>query len=62
MAEKLLKNEYETPRAQVRGVFLCEDVAIQTSVKVIPITQSDWPTTDEWVGLDNWDGDIDVRF
>jgi hypothetical protein len=22
MAEKLLKNEYETPRAQVRGVFL----------------------------------------
>jgi hypothetical protein len=22
MAERLLKNEYETPRAQVRGVFL----------------------------------------
>jgi hypothetical protein len=27
MAEKVLKNEYETPRIGVRGVFLCENIA-----------------------------------
>jgi hypothetical protein len=59
MREKL---EYKTPRASVRGVFLCDNVMVATSVKVIPITQSDWPTTYEWVGNDNWEGDIDLRF
>jgi hypothetical protein len=65
MTEKLLKEVrevYKTPRIEVRGVFLCEDVAIQTSVKVNPIMQNDWATPDEWVGHDNWDGDIDLRF
>jgi hypothetical protein len=27
MSERLLKDEYETPRICVRGVFLCEEVA-----------------------------------
>jgi hypothetical protein len=41
MAEKLLKNEYETPRACVRGVFLCENMAAGTSV-LGAITQESW--------------------
>jgi hypothetical protein len=28
VAERLLKEEYKTPWAQVRGVFLCENVAV----------------------------------
>jgi hypothetical protein len=62
MAEKLLKEEYKTPLAMVRGVFLCDGIADTVSVKVIPISQDVWPTTDIPVGNTNWDGDIDLRF
>jgi hypothetical protein len=40
MAERL-KNEYKTPLAQVRGVFLCENVAVcQSPVKKVEL--EDW--------------------
>jgi hypothetical protein len=41
MGIKCLKEEYETPRVQIRGVFLCEDVAAPVSV-LGAITQEDW--------------------
>jgi hypothetical protein len=45
MTEKL---EYKTPRASVRGVFLCENLAgTETSVL---ITGTGAITQDEWVG------------
>jgi hypothetical protein len=52
MAVELLKEVYETPRAQVRGVFLCEDVAVEpTSVLTGGITQDGWDIyADEPVG------------
>jgi hypothetical protein len=41
MAERLLKDKYETPRIGVRGVFLCENVAvIQSPVKRVEL--EDW--------------------
>jgi hypothetical protein len=42
MAEKLLKDEYKTPLAVVRGVFLCEDVAVPVSVLTWEIEQEAW--------------------
>jgi hypothetical protein len=47
------KFEYETPRAQVRGVFLCEDVAVPVSVLTIEITQEEWGG-DSSAGGDLW--------
>jgi hypothetical protein len=42
MASELLKDVYETPRACVRGVFLCEEVAVPVSVLTGGINQEDW--------------------
>jgi hypothetical protein len=44
MAFELLKNEYETPRASVRGVFLCDNLADTVSVRTAGITQEEWGT------------------
>jgi hypothetical protein len=65
MAVELLKNEYETPRALVRGVFLCDNLADTVSVLTWDISQDDWSTSlEETVGegLDNPEGNITVRF
>jgi hypothetical protein len=59
MDKKLM---YKTPRASVRGVFLCENIAVLSVVRVVPITQNDWPSSGEWVGNNDWDGDIDLKF
>jgi hypothetical protein len=37
-----LKKEYKTPRICVRGVFLCEDVAVPASVWTWEIPQAEW--------------------
>jgi hypothetical protein len=43
MAEKALKDEYKPPLAMVRGVFLCENVAVcQSPVK--RVTLDAWDT------------------
>jgi hypothetical protein len=34
--------EYETPRASVRGVFLCEGVAVGVQSPVKRVTLEDW--------------------
>jgi hypothetical protein len=56
---ELLKDEYETPRVQIRGVFLCENVAVcQSPVK--RVTLEDWEpgatqsTADGDVSLPLW--------
>jgi hypothetical protein len=39
------KFEYKTPRAEVRGVFLCENVAdTAVSVLTLGVTQEGWDT------------------
>jgi hypothetical protein len=38
------KFEYETPRASVRGVFLCESVAVGCQSPVKRVTLEDWDT------------------
>jgi hypothetical protein len=45
VAAKILKDEYETPRAQVRGVFLCEEIAVPVSVLTWEIEQEAWAET-----------------
>jgi hypothetical protein len=39
---KDLKDVYETPRASVRGVFLCESVAVGVQSPVKRVTLEDW--------------------
>jgi hypothetical protein len=52
MAERLLEDEYKTPLAMVRGVFLCEEIAVKCSVLTIEITQDNWsPFTNIGVGV-----------
>jgi hypothetical protein len=52
MDKKLM---YKTPRASVRGVFLCENVAMEpTSVLTVGITQEEWPATDASASGDLW--------
>jgi hypothetical protein len=47
--------EYETPRASVRGVFLCDNVAdTAVSVLTLGITQEAW-------GADDILGDVDAE-
>jgi hypothetical protein len=55
MAVELLKDEYKTPLAVVRGVFLCDNVA-GTEVSVLSgnITQEAW-------GGDTTLGDTDAE-
>jgi hypothetical protein len=55
--------EYETPRAQVRGVFLCENVADTLVSARATIRQEDWDTEgDTVIGDLDWQGDIDLPF
>jgi hypothetical protein len=43
MISELLKNEYETPRIEVRGVFLCEKMAVSgASFKYGKLELEDW--------------------
>jgi hypothetical protein len=63
MAFEALKEVYKTPRVQIRGVFLCENVAVETSVLTGNITQEAWggdttlgeaatdPDGDVWLGF-----------
>jgi hypothetical protein len=58
------KMMYETPRASVRGVFLCDNVA-GTGVSAVTgsITQEAWGTDDEQVGTgSDPDGDMGILF
>jgi hypothetical protein len=60
MAEKFLRDEYETPRMDVRGVFLCESVAdTAVSVLTVGITQEAWGA-DVVMGEASTDTDGDV--
>jgi hypothetical protein len=64
VAEKLLMNEYETPRVQVRGVFLCDNLAVPVSVWMGTIDQDDWVGSPEETVGDGADtaGDIGIQF
>jgi hypothetical protein len=44
---EILKEEYETPRASVRGVFLCEDLADTLVSARGSIRQEDWDISDD---------------
>jgi hypothetical protein len=63
MSVELLKDEYKTPLAVVRGVFLCEDVAAPVSA-LGAITQDDWSGSVEEStgGGTNPDGNISLVF
>jgi hypothetical protein len=50
--------EYKTPLAQVRGVFLCEEVAVPISATLGTIKQEQWGTGENLVGDTNSDGDV----
>jgi hypothetical protein len=64
MAEKLLKNEYETPRAFVRGVFLCDNIADTMVSARASIRQEDWdPSSDVTpIGASDAQGDIEIPY
>jgi hypothetical protein len=57
--------EYETPRASVRGVFLCENVADTAAVSALTggITQEGWGT-DKVMGeeITDTDGDVWLKY
>jgi hypothetical protein len=58
---ELLKSEYKTPLAQVRGVFLCGNLA--TAVSVLgSIEQEEWGNGDVEIGDTNVQGDISLQF
>jgi hypothetical protein len=52
------KIEYETPRIEVRGVFLLEEIAAPISPVLGTIKQEQWGTVEVPVGDTNSDGDI----
>jgi hypothetical protein len=64
MNVELLKNEYETPRACVRGVFLCDNIADTLVSARASIRQEDWnPSSDVTpIGASDWQGDIDLPY
>jgi hypothetical protein len=47
--------EYETPRASVRGVFLCEDVADTVFSPVRRVDVTDWVDGGEVTGTEGGD-------
>jgi hypothetical protein len=58
MTSEPLKEMYKTPLAQVRGVFLCENLAAEpTSVLTAGITQEGWGT-DVTLGDTDANGDL----
>jgi hypothetical protein len=50
--------EYKTPLVQIRGVFLCEEVAIPVSAVTGTIKQYEWEGTELPIGDTNTDGDV----
>jgi hypothetical protein len=63
MAERLLKDEYKTPLTMVRGVFLCDSMAVPVSVLTVGIDQEDWGADNVDLGVGTagpspWDGDM----
>jgi hypothetical protein len=50
MTSEALKDEYKTPLAMVRGVFLCEEVAVPVSVLTWEIEQEAWAETYSTIG------------
>jgi hypothetical protein len=62
MAEKLLKNEYETPRISIRGVFLCENLTVsEASFKYGKLELEDW-TPDPTPAAPSRSGDVSLYF
>jgi hypothetical protein len=55
MVVELLKNEYETPRAQVRGVFLCNEVADTVFSPVRGVDVEDWEPGGETTSAEGGD-------
>jgi hypothetical protein len=53
MAFEPLKEVYETPRAQVRGVFLCDNVADTIFSPVKSIDVNDWVDGGETAAADD---------
>jgi hypothetical protein len=63
MASEPLKKEYKTPRVQIRGVFLCDSMAVPVSVFFENVTQDDWGSGETLVGNDtDTRGDVWVKF
>jgi hypothetical protein len=59
MAEKLLKDEYKTPRVQIRGVFLLEGLAVSQCPTIGGnVSYLDYDTS--YNDLQNQSGDIVV--
>jgi hypothetical protein len=52
MDKKLM---YKTPRASVRGVFLCENVAVKCSILTWEITQEAWSDSYTTIGTSESD-------
>jgi hypothetical protein len=62
MAAKLLKEEYKTPRIDVRGVFLCEKMAVsEASFKYGKLELEDW-TPDPTPTAPSRTGDVSLYF
>jgi hypothetical protein len=64
MSVELLRDEYKTPLAVVRGVFLCEDVADTMVSARASIRQEDWDLSSDVtpIGASDWQGDIDLPY
>jgi hypothetical protein len=56
MTSEPLKKEYKTPRICVRGVFLCDEVAVPVSVLTAGITQEGWGDSDVTYGDETAEG------
>jgi hypothetical protein len=62
MAVELLKDEYKTPLAVVRGVFLCEKMAVSgASFKYGELELEDW-TPDPTPTAPTRTGDVSLYF
>jgi hypothetical protein len=62
---ELLKDEYKTPLAMVRGVFLCEDVADTLVSTRGNIRQEDWDPSDNLdigTGVSDPQGNINLIY
>jgi hypothetical protein len=61
MEKKIVNDVYETPRASVRGVFLCDGIAVPVSVLTLGITQEGWGN-DVVLGDTDANGDLWLEF
>jgi hypothetical protein len=55
MVERLLKDEYKTPLAMVRGVFLCDEVADTVFSPVRGVDVEDWEPGGETTSAEGGD-------